>query len=147
MTWVCGGTFDHHEWVSESTIDEQEEADEVMGRYLYYEICIPCVVPWSMLWFSAPTRLHHTLEGEEINIAKYHEVADMAIAGAISMPLGGSHTPRTCMLTTVAAVLRNTHRKWGMNEEMNGWRMEGRLVLLPFILMMMAMKILMNDVH
>ena len=51
MNWVCAGTFDDHEWVSESTITQQEE--EVMGRELDYESCVPCVVRWCMLWFSA----------------------------------------------------------------------------------------------
>ena len=32
LYWVCAGTFDDHDWVSESTIAEQEE--EVMGRDL-----------------------------------------------------------------------------------------------------------------
>ena len=110
VKWVCAGTFDDNEWVSEGTNAEQEE--EVIGRDLDCEICIPCAVQWSVLWFSAPTRLNQTLEGEEINIAKFHEVVDMAIAYAISMPFGGSHTPQTCMLTTVAAVLfRTPNRK------------------------------------
>ena len=43
MNWVCAGTFDDHEWFSESTIALQEE--EVMGRELDYENCVPCVVP------------------------------------------------------------------------------------------------------
>ena len=50
-----------------------------MGRDLDYEICIPCVVQWSVLWFSAPTRFNQTLEGEDIRVAKYHEVLNMAI--------------------------------------------------------------------
>ena len=109
LTGVCAGTFDDHGWVSESTIAEQ--GGEVMGRDLDYEICIPCVVQWSMLWFSAPTRLNQTLEGEDINIVKYHEVVNHGRSQeAISMPFGGSHTPRTCMLTTVTAVLQKTHR-------------------------------------
>ena len=82
--WVCAGTLDDQEWVSDSIIAEQEE--EVMSRVLDYEICIPRVVQWSMLWFCAPTRSNQTLEGEEMNIVK--------------------HTPRTCMLTTVAADLQ-----------------------------------------
>ena len=66
-----------------------------------------------MLWFSAPTRLNQTLEDEETKIARYHEVVDMAIAEAISVPVGGSHTRPTCMLTTVAAILhRKQHRNW-----------------------------------
>ena len=106
VNWVYAGTLDDHEWVSDSIIAEQEE--EVMSRDLDYEICIPRVVQWSMLWFCAPTRSNQTLEGEEMNIVKYHEdeVVNMVIAEAISLPFGGSHTPRTCMLTTVAADLQ-----------------------------------------
>ena len=39
MNWVCAGTFDGYEWVSESTITQQEE---VMGRELDYENCVQC---------------------------------------------------------------------------------------------------------
>ena len=45
VNWVCAGTFDDHEWVSESTIAEQEEV--VMSRDLDCAICIPCAVQWS----------------------------------------------------------------------------------------------------
>ena len=72
-----------------------------------------------MLWFSAPTRLNQTLEDEEINIAKYHEVVDMAIAEATSIPSGGSHTP-TCMLTTLAAVLQKLGCEQGDERLENG---------------------------
>ena len=58
--WVCAGTFVDHEWLSESTISKHVE--EVLGMELDYEIGIPCVVQWSMLWFSAATRLHGILE-------------------------------------------------------------------------------------
>ena len=64
VNWVCEGAFDDHEWVSENTSDMQVE--EVMGRELDYERCIPCVVQWSMLWFSAPTRLNQTMEDDEM---------------------------------------------------------------------------------
>ena len=52
---------------------------------------------------------------------KYHEVVDRAIAYAISRPLRGRHTPRMGMLTSVARVLRNTHEKWGVEEELEWW--------------------------
>ena len=78
-------------------------------------------------------RLNQTLKGKETKIAKYHEVVNVAIAEATSMPFGGSHTPRTSMLTTAAAVLHKTHRKCSVNKEMKGWEMEGRPVLLPFV--------------
>ena len=83
-----------------------------MGMELDYEIGIPCEVQWSMLWFSAPTRLNGTLERQEFNIAKYHEAVNMATADAISRPFGGEHTPRSCMLASVAKVSRkNTQKK------------------------------------
>ena len=100
--WVCAETFDDHESVSEGTIAEQEQ--EVMGRELDYDICIPRVVQWSMLWFLHSTRANPTLESEEIKTAKYYEIVNMAIAEAISMPFGGLHTPLTCMSPSMAAV-------------------------------------------
>ena len=71
------------------------------------------------------------LEGEE-TIAKYHKGVKMPIAEAISMPLGGSHKPHSCMLTTVAAVLQKKHTE-SVNKDLKGWGMEGRLVLLLFV--------------
>ena len=67
------------------------------------------------------------------NRRKNFEVVDRAIAEVISVSFGGSHTPRTCMLRKVAAVLHKTHKKWDVNKKMKGWEMEGRLVLLPFV--------------
>ena len=57
---ICGMHLDLH----------QSCAYRVMGRELDYEICIPCVVQWSMLWFSAITRLNQTLTSEDIEIEK-----------------------------------------------------------------------------
>ena len=99
-----------------------------------------------MLWSSASTRLNQTMENDEIKIAKFHEVVDMAIMDTITLPFADTHTPRTCMLRSVAAVLHRTpHKDWDVNREMKGWGMEGRPVLCP-LSMMVAMKILMNDV-
>ena len=128
--WVCAGIFNDHEWVSESTIAPHEE--ELMGMDLDYKPGIPCVVQWCMLWFSAPTRLNQTL-GKDLRIIKYHEAVDMAIAEAISKPFGDIHSPRTCMLPSVATVLHETHRKWKVTEEMEGWEMGGKNELLPCV--------------
>ena len=117
--------------MSESTITQEEE---VMGRELSYEICIPCVEQWCMLWFSAPTHLNQTLENQGIETAKNHEAVNMAIAYAISRPFGGAHTPRSCMLTTVAGFLYKTpNRSWDMNKSLGGWEMGGRLEILPCV--------------
>ena len=99
VSWVCAGTLDDHEWLSESTIAEQEVV--VMSRELDFEICFPCMVQWSIMWFSAPTRINQTLEGEEIKIAKYHEVVNMAITEAISMSFGWQVDLCSCLVSMV----------------------------------------------
>ena len=63
--------------------DKKEE--EVMSKELVYEFCIPCVVQWCTLWFSAPTRLHRRL-GWDLKTKEYNEAVDRAIAEAISGP-------------------------------------------------------------
>ena len=45
-----------HECVSESTISQHEE--ENLAMQLDYGRDVPCVVQWSLLWFSAPTRFN-----------------------------------------------------------------------------------------
>ena len=122
--WVCAGTLVHHEWVSESTISPHVE--EILGMELDHGFDVPCLVQWSLLWFSAPTRLNEIL-GQDLKIKKYHEVVDKAITEAILRPFGGEHTPRSCMLTSVAKILHRTFRKWRVNKEMEGWMMRESL--------------------
>ena len=87
-----------------------------LWKKLDYEFDIPCVVQWSKLWFSAPTRLNGILGKQDLKVKKYHEVVDIR-----------EHTPRSGMLTSVAKVLHRTHRKCGVNKEMEGWMMEGSI--------------------
>ena len=49
--WVCAGTFEDHGWMSEGTISQHVE--ELVAMQLDYEIGLPCVVQWCMLWFSS----------------------------------------------------------------------------------------------
>ena len=95
MNWVCAGVFDDHEWVSESTIAEQEE--EVMGRELDYEICIPCVVHWCMLWFSAPPRFNQTLgrdiKNQKISRSREHRDRRSDLYAILAVR---THCVRTC---------------------------------------------------
>ena len=64
------------EWVSELTISMQE--NEVLVA-LNYDIDVPCVVQWRLLWFSSPTRLNQRFADNGTKVAKYNEVGDMAI--------------------------------------------------------------------
>ena len=115
--------------------------NEVMGRDLDYEICIPCVVQWSMLWFSAPTRLNQTLEGEDINIVRYHEVVNMGDRRSDLYALRRfPHTAYVHVDNSDCSLAKNTQVvacKQGN---------EGLGLCFCLLSMMVAQKILMNDV-
>ena len=120
--WVCAGAFEDHEWVSESTTTQHEE--EVMGMALDCEFCIPCVVQWCMLWFSAPTTLNGTLEKQDSKKSKSTtKLSTWRLRTHVRDHVGGEHTPRWCMLA-VLKVQHKTHRKPRVNKEMEGWMIE-----------------------
>ena len=50
----------------------------MLNMVMYFEIDVPCVVQWGLLWFSAPTDLNRIL-GTELKIKKYHEVVNGAV--------------------------------------------------------------------
>ena len=52
VNWVCKNALEEHEWVSETTICIQKNENLVAKNY---EIDVPCVVRWRLLWFSSPT--------------------------------------------------------------------------------------------
>ena len=72
----------------------------------------------------------HKKCGIDKEIGKYHEVVNGAIMDAVVKPLGGKHTPKSCMLTLVARVLRHTYNKRGINKEMKEWRVRGLYTLV-----------------
>ena len=52
---VCDDALDDHVWENERTISCQEaKVLEVLG----YDVAVPCVVQWRMLWFSSPTSVN-----------------------------------------------------------------------------------------
>ena len=53
--------------MSESTISQHEE--EILGMELDCGFVVPCVLQWSLLWFSAHTRLNEILE-QDLKIKK-----------------------------------------------------------------------------
>ena len=106
--------------MSESTISQHDE--EILGMELDCGFVVPCVLQWSLLWFSAHTRLNEILE-QDLKIKKYHEVVDDAIAEGILRPFGGEPTPRSCMLTSVDKVL---HRTQKVGSEQRDGRMDDK---------------------
>ena len=78
-------------WCQQAELSDMRK--KFLSMDLNYKIDVPFVVQWSLLWFSAPTRLKNIL-GREQKIKKYHEVVNRAVTYAISRPFGGEHTPR-----------------------------------------------------
>ena len=109
MNCVCAGTFDGHEWVSESTAAQHVE--EVMGMELDCKIGIPCVVQMVHVKVFSTYTIESSIGKREIKIKKYYEALNMAIMYAISRPFGGKHTPRSSMLASVAKVLHQNKQK------------------------------------
>ena len=50
--------------------------------------------------------------GHDLKTKKNHEVVNITIMAATVQPFGGEHTPRSCMLNSVARVLHSTPKKW-----------------------------------
>ena len=125
--------------VSASTIIRHEEEIFKHGNY---NMDVPCVVQWSLLWFSAPARLNKIL-GHELKIKKDHEVVNSVIMDAIVRTFG-EHTPRSCMLTSVARVPHSTHRKWRVNKEMEGWMVRKSIQPSSSDGVMKTIKVVMN---
>ena len=124
VSWVCEEATEGHEWVSELiTISLQENKILVA---LNYEIDVPCVVQWGLLWFSSPSRLNERFADNGTIFAMYRDVKDLAIVATFIAPFGGLNTPRTCMLRSVAAVLARAQDKdWDVGKEMVGWGLGG----------------------
>ena len=97
VNWVCDDALDDHVWVSELTISCQA------AKVLVIEV--PCVVQWSMLWFSSPTSLNQRFLDSGTIIEKYNEVVDLAIVATFSLSFGRLHTPRMCFLKIGAGLV------------------------------------------
>ena len=132
MNWVCAGIVDGHEWVSESTITQREE---VMGRELVYENCVLCVAMVHAVVLGANTVESNIRKprNKHRKALRSREHGD-CVRDLETLWVWCIHTPRSCMLTTVAGLLYKTpNRSWDVNKEMAGWGMGCRLELLPFV--------------
>ena len=88
--WVCEEAMEGHEWVSELTISMQE-TENLVG--LKYEIDVPCVVQWRLLWFSSPSRLNQRFADNATIFEKYYEVMKFANVATFTAFLGDSRRP------------------------------------------------------
>ena len=116
---MCDDALGDHVWVDGLTISCQETK---VLEVLDYDIEVPCVVQWSMLWFSSPTRLNRRFLNSGAIIAKYNEVIDLAVVATFTLFFGHTHTPRIFFLRSVRSVLcRSLVRDWDVNKEIRGW--------------------------
>ena len=91
VSWVCEDALRDHEWVTELNVILKES--EILEA-LNYDLDVPCVIQWRLLWFSSTSRLNQTFTNNGTKVAKYHEAVNMAIVATFTMPFEGLHTPR-----------------------------------------------------
>ena len=128
VNWVCDDSSDQHVWLSvESVILQEANTLEAMQ----YDLGIPCVVQWGMLWFSAPTSLNNYLINDgELNI-RYYEAIGTTLNNAITIPSWCMNSPRACFLRAIRNVfIGMPGRIWDLGREMNGWELGGEPHLL-----------------
>ena len=68
VSWVCDDVLENHEWVSKLTVSMP---DNVVLLPQNYDIDVPCVVQWGLLWFSSPSRLNQRFADNGTKVAKH----------------------------------------------------------------------------
>ena len=115
VNWVCDDALEDRVWVHELTLSCQEAK---VLEPLDYDIEVPCLVQWGMLW-SSPTSLNRSFFNSGTIVEKYNEVIDLAIEATFTLSFGEMHTPRICFLISMHTVLcRSPERDWDVNREM-----------------------------
>ena len=83
VSWVCDDACDDHVLVSEMTIARQKA--KVLEAF-QYDIEIPCVVQWVILWFSAPASLNNDLLNDGEILEKIRETISRAFQSVPGVP-------------------------------------------------------------
>ena len=86
INWVCDDALDEHVWVSELTISLQEAK---VLEALQYDLEIPRIVQWEMLWFTASTSLNNDLLHDGVILEKYNEAVNLFFFRVFSLCLAG----------------------------------------------------------
>ena len=53
---------------------------------LQYDLEIPCIVQYKMVWFSAPTSINDELLNDGVILEKYTEAVNLAFQSAFILP-------------------------------------------------------------
>ena len=125
---VCENSLCRHTCLSDDTLLSQEARTL---EALNYDLDVPCVVQWAVLWFAAPSSLNNELINAGLQRRIYYEVIHTALHLAIAYPLKGEHTPRVCLLRAVRHVLSGMPDNiWHLKRELKGWELGGEPDLL-----------------
>ena len=118
VSWVCEDALWEHERVTEPNVLWKEND---IWEALLYDLDVPHPLQWRLLWFSSPSRLNRKFEYDGTKKAKYLATVNMAIEITLTVPFGGLHTPRTCLLRAVSVLPCNSQDKdWNDEEELKG---------------------------
>ena len=90
--------------VSEQTISLQEAK---VQEALQYDLEIPCIVQWRMLWFSAPISLNKDLLNVGTILGKFYEAVILAVLNVLGAPNFGVHTPRIFFMKAMRTILED----------------------------------------
>ena len=84
ITCFCARIQHNHEWISEFSLVFQK--NKILA--LNYDVDVPCIVQWEMLWCSAPTSLNNDLLNEGIVFDGYSSVINLAMSTKIDAGVG-----------------------------------------------------------
>ena len=125
---VCDKCMCRHTSLSDETLILQEAKTL---EALNYDLDVPCVVQWAVLWFAAPSSLNKELINAGLQRKLYYEVIHTALYLAITYPFIGEHTPRVFLLRSALHVLSDMPDNiWHLKREMKGWELGGQPDLL-----------------
>ena len=76
VTWVTEGSLRQNGWITDTSVTLKE--NEILEA-LNYEIGVPCPLQWRLVWFSAPTNLHHKFVSNGTKIEKLRKIVNRSI--------------------------------------------------------------------
>ena len=83
VNWSCSRVLANHEWVSEFYLIMREHD---IHETLKFEIDVPCIVQWCLLWYSTLARANAELVHEGRMAEMCSRVIDVALQSPFKTP-------------------------------------------------------------
>ena len=90
VSWVTEDFLWDHEWITETRVTMKEN---LILEARHYDIEVPCLLQWALLWFSAPTNLNRKFLNNGARVAKPRDTVSSAIELSCNIASKGL-TPR-----------------------------------------------------